>query len=322
MAKVKRSGIPPKHLRRGISVVVTVLNEEKTIKELLDVLVKFPAEIIIVDGGSSDQTPEIIKKYSGVKLICGKYNRSQGRNIGVAAAKGEIIAFTDAGCVPERDWLKNLTKVFFEKLPSPKLGEGLGERYLGVECVSGYYKGLPQNIFEKCLVPYVLVMPDRIGSEFLPSTRSMAITKKLFLNSGGFDEKLWHNEDYAFANKLKKMGVNFNFASQAIVGWLPSKDLKSAAWMFLRFAIGDAQAGIMRPKVKLLILRYYLFFFLVFIYLPFAICLFVYLIWAVLKNYRYVKDVRALYWLPVLQLTADCMVIFGTVMGLLSRPKK
>lgn len=304
-----------------VSIVVTVFNEEKTIKSLLDVLCKFPAEIIVVDGGSTDQTPEIIKKYSGVKLICGKYNRSQGRNIGVVAAKGQIIAFTDAGCIPELDWFKEIIKPFFKKDPYHKVGEGRGVRYSEVQVVSGYYRGLPQNIFEKCLVPYVLVMPDKIPDEFLPSTRSMAITKKLFLETGGFDERLWHNEDYAFAHKLKNMGINFYFAPKAIVGWMPRKDLKSAAWMFLRFAIGDAQAGIFRPKIKILAIRYYLYFFLIFINLWAWLLIIPYLVWAISKNYKYVKNIGAFFWLPVLQLTSDICVLFGTIVGLLSRMK-
>lgn len=309
-------------MAKKISVVVTVFNEEKTIKSLLDVLCKFPAEIIIVDGGSTDNTWNILSNYiSPLKKIQGKYNRSQGRNIGVTKAKGEIVAFTDAGCIPEKKWLENITKPFFNKLPSPRLGEGRGVRYSEVQVVSGYYRGLPQNIFEKCLIPYVLVMPDRIPDEFLPSTRSMAITKKLFLESGGFDEKLWHNEDYAFACKLKKMGVNFYFAPKAIVGWMPRKDLKNAAWMFLRFAIGDAQAGIFRPKVKNMAIRYYIFLFLFFINHWFGLLIIPYLFWAISKNYKYVKNIAAIFWLPVLQLTSDACVLFGTLVGLLSRVK-
>lgn len=288
-----------------IGVVVTVLNEEATIKSLLDSLTNQTlkaAEIIIVDGGSSDRTVEEIKKYKKVKLLRKLGNRSIGRNWGIAHTKSPIIAFTDAGCIPESNWLAELTKPF----TNPK-----------VRVVSGYYKGLPNNVFEKCLVPYVLVMPDQIQGEFFPSTRSMAMRREV----GLFDEKLNHNEDYAFANALKKKGLEFNFAPKAIVGWQPRKNLTSTAWMFLRFAIGDIQAGILRPKVKFLFLRYYLFFFLLFFNSRFSVLAIPYLIWAIAKNYRYVKDLRAVFWLPVLQVIADIMVMFGTIVGLLSRIK-
>ena len=315
-----------------ISIVVTVFNEEKTILELLSSLNNQSIrayEIIVVDGGSTDDTWSILQKFTpplklrggrGVilKIYQGKYNRSEGRNIGVSMAKGEIVAFTDAGCVPEFNWLKNITSPLTPLLTKERGTKG--ER--SAECVSGYYRGLPQNIFEKCLVPYVLVMPDRVRSEFLPSTRSMAIRKDLFLKMGGFDVKLDTSEDFEFANRLKKSGIKFIFARDAVVGWYPRKNLKQAAWMFLKFAVSDIYAGIMRPKVKFLILRYYLFFFLVFLYLPLVTLSLCYFLWAIIKNYKYVQNWRAFYWLPVIQLTADCMVIFGTVMGLLSRPKK
>ena len=313
MEKVKQSGIPTKRERIGISIVIQVLNEEKTIKPLLSALKGTKAEIIIVDGGSTDNTLKLCK---GVKIIRGNYNRSQARNIGVAKAKGKIIVFTDAGCIPEEDWLTNITSPLTLLLSKEK-----GTRRGGEVCdvVAGYYRGLPQNTFEKCLVPYVLVMPDKLDEDFLPSTRSMAIKKDLFLKTGGFNEALDTSEDFEFANRLKNRGVKFGLAKNAVVGWYPRKNLKQAAWMFFKFAVTDIYAGILRPKVKLLAIRYYLFFFLVFLYWPFVICLFVYLIWAIVKNYKYVRDWRAIFWLPVLQLTADICVLLGTMAGFLSK---
>lgn len=296
-----------------VSIIIPVLNEEKTIKPLLDVLKKSKAEIIVVDGGSTDNTLKLCK---GVKVIKGRYNRSEARNIGVAKSKGKIIVFTDAGCIPERDWLTNITSPLIPLLSKERESRRQGEVY---DVVAGYYKGLPQNIFEKCLVPYVLVMPDKLDENFLPSTRSMAIKKEIFLKYGGFDPKLDTSEDFEFANRLRNAGIKITIAPKAIVGWLPRKNLKQAAWMFFKFAVTDIYAGILRPKVKLLLIRYYLFFFLVFLYWPFIICIFAYLIWAIIKNYKYVRDWRAIYWLPVLQLTADVCVILGTTAGLLSK---
>ncbi len=299
---MKRSETLPKLQRRRVAVVVTVLNEIKDIKSLVNSLIKQTKEIIIVDGGSTDGTWKYLQNQRGVRVFQKIGNRSVGRNFGVSKTKADIICFTDAGCIPDPNWLTELTKPF----STP-----------GVEVVSGYYRGLPRNIFQKCLVPYVLVMPNQIKGEFFPSTRSMAMRKGM----GFFDEKLSHNEDYAFAVALKKKGLGFYFAPKAVVSWIPRKNLRQAAWMFLRFAIGDVQAGILRPKVKLLFLRYYLFFFLFFLNHWIFLISVPYLIWAIVKNYRYVKDPRACFWLPVLQLTADICVIFGTIMGVLSKSK-
>src|SRR3989344_3596809 len=283
-----------------VTVVVTVLNEIRDINFLIDSLKKQTKEIIVVDGGSTDGTWEYLQKQKGTKTFQKIGNRSIGRNFGISKCHSPIIAFTDAGCVPEKDWLAELVKPFADSQ---------------VQVVGGYYKGLPHNVFEKCLVPYVLVMPDQIRSEFLPSTRSMAMRKGV----GLFDEKLSHNEDFAFANALKKKGLKFYFAPEAVVGWQPRSNLRQAAWMFLRFAVGDAQAGILRPKVKLLAMRFYLFFFLVFISRYTWLLAVPYLLWAIGKNYKYVKDIRAIFWLPILQITSDIMVLFGTIVGLLSR---
>lgn len=289
-----------------VSVVVTVLNERESIQELIAVLIKQTKDVVIVDGGSMDGTWEYLQSQTNIKAFQKIGNRSVGRNFGVSKTKAKIIAFTDGSCTPNRDWLEKLVSPFADP---------------AIWVVSGYYKGISANAFEKSLIPYVLVMPDKLGGEFLPATRSMAILKSVFKRSGGFDEKLWHNEDYEFAVRLKKSGVAFTFVREAIVEWLPRKNLKSAAWMFMRFAIGDAQAGILRQSVKLLFARYYIFAFLCFVNPWFLWLILPYLIWAIWKNYKYVKMWQAMFWLPLLQITADIMVLFGTIVGLLSRIK-
>ena len=301
-----------------ISICVTVLNEKSSIETLIDSLLTQtlpPSEIVIVDGGSVDGTWEVLQKEKRVRSFRVPGNRSVGRNFAISKAKSKIIAITDAGCIPDPNWLEEIVKPLTP--PSPRLGEGI---------VSGYYRGLPKNIFQKCLIPYVLVMPDKAGkTEFFPSTRSMALRKSVW-EKHKFDENLWHNEDYAYAHALKRAGFNFTFAPQAIVSWLPRQNLKAAAWMFMRFSIGDIQAGILRSQVKNLIIRYLAFGYLFFLSLEFSfffaplltltLC---YLIWAIVKNYRHVRDPRAFFWLPVIQITADLMVISGTVMGYMSK---
>ncbi len=302
----------------GVSVVITVLNEQDNIKDLIKSLKSqtlSPAKIVIVDGGSTDSTWQILKDQSRLwtKLFVFQHkgNRSVGRNFGVAQLQTPLIAFTDAGCLPNPDWLKHLIRPFHDS---------------AVQVVSGYYQGLYTNTFQKCLLPFVLVMPDQAGkTEFFPSTRSMALTRQIWNLSGGFDTRLSHNEDYAFAHWLKKLGVNFTFAPLAVVRWFPRKNLKSAAWMFTRFAIGDIQSGIIRPQVKKLFIRYFIFTFSIFYLIeiswvyPIFIVMFIYIFWAINKNYKYVHHPAAIFWLPVLQITADISVMFGSTLGWLGK---
>jgi len=304
-----------------VAVIVTVLNEKDTVGGLVSSLKKQtlrPARVVIVDGGSIDGTFALLQKqaltWPVLKVYLHPGNRSQGRNFGVSKTGESLIAFTDAGCLPDQKWLAELVRPFTK--PS-------------VTVVSGYYRGQASTVFTKCLIPYVLVMPDKADkTEFFPSSRSMALRRKVWKQSGGFNPKVDPSEDFELAHRLKNLGFYFTFTPKAQVVWIPRQDLSSAAWMFLRFAFGDVQAGILRPKVKFLALRYMLFFYLFFLslqipwlFIPLIGLALVYLVWAVHKSYRYVNNRRAFYWLPVIQITADVTVLFGTIMGLLAYQK-
>ena len=63
-------------------------------------------EVVVVNDGSTDGTRQIAEGYSYVRLI-NQENKglSEARNVGIRAAAGEIIAFTDADCMADADWL-------------------------------------------------------------------------------------------------------------------------------------------------------------------------------------------------------------------------
>lgn len=302
-----------------ITVVVTVLNEEGTIVPLMEALAQqtLPASaVIIADGGSRDKTLSLVQKFvrshPQFHLMEKKGNRSVSRNAAIHKATSNLIAITDAGCVPHPNWLEELAHAA-QKMTIPNF------------VVAGYYDAQAKTPFEAAVVPYVLVMPDRVNpDDFLPATRSMLISKSAWQKVGGFHEALSDNEDYAFAHALKKNGVQFGFTAKAKVRWLPRTNLGQFSTMIFRFARGDAQARIWRPKVVFIFVRYlFVLLFslvwwqaglpmavLVYIY---ALGFFLYTVWAVKKNYRYAK--KGWYWLPILQFTADSSVIAGTISG-------
>jgi glycosyltransferase involved in cell wall biosynthesis len=310
------------------SVICTVLNEVKTIETLVGALAdqtQKPTEIIIVDGGSTDGTWELLQQYQkqklpfALKIAQKKGNRSIGRNEAIKMATEEMIAITDAGCEPEKQWLEELEKA------------NGGDTNV---VVAGAAKAAPHlTSLQSAMVPYVLVMPNKVNpNTFLPATRSMMMSKSLWQELGGFDETLSDNEDYAFAKKLEtlrdKKIISIVYATHAMVKWQPRKNLQEFATMIYRFARGDAYAGILRPKVVLIFSRY--IFWLLFAISTVArndykslmmISAFIFLFysgWAVYKNSRYVLP-RAEAWLPITQYASDFAVMYGTLAGLLKR---
>ncbi len=293
-----------------ISLITTVLNEEKTIDAFLDSVATQtlkPDEVIIVDGGSRDWTVGKMQR-RGISDMNLKIfvepgaNRSQGRNAGVKKATGDIIAITDAGCILDKNWLAEITKPFADSK---------------IEVVAGYYRGMAKTVFEKCVVPFCLVMPEEVDpNNFYPASRSMAIRKGTFWQIGGFPEEFSDNEDFVFANKLDKNGIKSFFCREAIVNWFPRSSLKSFWTMIYRFARGDAKAGLRKLKVASVFGRYLIFIGLPFFKISFLALLPIYFCWSIVKNYRYVRNLKALLWLPVLQITSDFAVMAGTIEGL------
>ena len=318
-------------MTQKVSLIVTVLNEEDTVDQLLDAIVnqtQTPNELIIVDGDSSDNTVKVIErfiedqqknsalfsKHFTLKILPNS-NRAQARNWAIAHAKHSLIAITDAGCVPQPGWLKNLFQTYQEK-KTPIVG--------------GFFYGLPETSFEQAVVAYTLEMPHRVNpSSFIPTTRSVLITKKIWQKLGKFDEKLTTNEDFPFFFFAQQKGIQISFAKEALVGWMPRKNLKEFVQMIFGFAKGDIEAGIIRTRVQLLFGRYLLvpitLLILVFaVKVSFAqllptvfFWLLIYLLWSIWKNLKYVPE--GWFWLPLLQLVADVTVMAGSITGLVKR---
>lgn len=97
-----------------VSVVVPVRNRPRQIKECVDSLLsldypKEKLEIIVVDDGSEDETPQVLADLP-IKAILrpSRSGAAACRNLGWQAARGELIAFTDSDCRADAGWLKEL----------------------------------------------------------------------------------------------------------------------------------------------------------------------------------------------------------------------
>lgn len=97
-----------------ISVVIPALNEQELIGECLRSLknqdYSKEYEIIVMDNGSEDRTPEIAENYCDKLFIEPDLSLYELRNKGILKAEGEIVAQTDADCIASENWLKEIEK--------------------------------------------------------------------------------------------------------------------------------------------------------------------------------------------------------------------
>jgi hypothetical protein len=228
-----------------VSVVVTELNEFEDIGRVVSsLLAQVPpaAEVIIVDGGSTDGTWEWLEaaaaKESRLIAIrdetCSlKYSAgpvSRGRNVAIKAAKSAIIACADAGCTYAPDWLRNLTA---------PLVAGEAQYALGGSCLDA--GGC--TVWDVASAPFFSIRLSPTEPTRSCTARSMAFTKGLWERIGGFPEEVLVGEDTLFdfaARRLTKPA----FISNAKAHYRPGNTFRSATHQMARYALSDGQAGV------------------------------------------------------------------------------
>jgi len=105
--------MPRQELPR-VSIVVPVYNGERTIAACVNALLEldYPRRLvqtIVVDNNSTDNTPDVLQEFEGIDVVFEpKQGAYQARNTGIEFAEHDLIAFTDADCIPKPDWLSRL----------------------------------------------------------------------------------------------------------------------------------------------------------------------------------------------------------------------
>lgn len=225
---------------RKLSLIATTLNEEDNINKFLDSILKQsirPNEFIIVDGGSTDKTYSILKRYSKrYKWIkCFKLNGtniSKGRNYAIKKAKNNIIVGSDAGTKYKKDWLENLLGGFDE-------GVGFGKTL-----------ALAESKFQRILSKK---MKQKFGS-----SRNIIFEKKIWKEVGGYPEDLDIAEDTVFNEKIRQRGYKIIYIPNAIGYWEMRKSFPEVKKQFYRYGYWDGVAykkyRMLPVKSKILIL--------------------------------------------------------------------
>ena len=205
-----------------ISVVVCSYNGAATIEETLIALRKLTYqeyEIIVVDDGSTDATADIARKY-GVSLIQSENEGlSNARNLGMAAATGEIIAYIDDDAYPDADWLKFLAASFMN---SDHAGIGGPNIAPSVDGLIG------EGIAHAPGGPVHVLLSDEIA-EHIPGC-NMAFRSERLRAIGGFDPRFRvAGDDVDICWRLQERGWTLGF-SPSVVVWHHRRKSIRAYW--------------------------------------------------------------------------------------------
>jgi glycosyltransferase involved in cell wall biosynthesis len=206
-----------------ISIIIPAYNCEKTIGRTLEAALTVASafrnapisqtqnryvEIIVVDDGSTDNTKNVILKFSTVKY-CYQSNAgpASARNRGAQEACGDILFFTDSDCLPHKDWLEIMMAHFNKP---------------DVAVVAGSY-GIAnsQNRLSRCIQQEIIFRHTILMPEF-PNyfgSFNFAIKKSVFNEVGGFNVtyRFASGEDNDLSYRISSRGYKIYFAKDALV---------------------------------------------------------------------------------------------------------
>ncbi|WP_251860447.1 TIGR04283 family arsenosugar biosynthesis glycosyltransferase [Clostridium sp. Marseille-Q2269] len=171
-----------------ISIIIPVLNEEKTIKYLLESLkdLNGEKEILIIDGGSEDGTIDIACKYG--RVIKSKKGRSNQMNCGAKEARGEILWFVHSDSILNSNSIHAIEKV----IHNGYIGGGF----------SIYFYDL-NSLFMKYIAKTSNIRAAKFNIYY--GDQGIFIRKDVFISMGGYPS-LDIMEDLEFSLALRKLG--------------------------------------------------------------------------------------------------------------------
>jgi glycosyltransferase involved in cell wall biosynthesis len=240
-----------------VSVVTTVLDEGAVIDRTLEVLqaqLGRDDELIVVDGGSRDGTVERIRSFAAadarIRLIESPGSGiAQGRNVGITQARHQVVACTDAGCVPWPGWLAAFRRAFAEPHPADLVTgvyEVTGGNAFDRAMALSSYPQIDESLHPRLLVRIYGRLFGRTFEASLPTGRSVAFSVEAWQAVGGFPEALNTAEDVSFGRSIAATGRRCVLDVDAGVIWGQRPSVAKTARMYFAYGKGGARSWDLR----------------------------------------------------------------------------
>lgn len=231
-----------------VSIIIPTKNSGDTLEKCLASLVNSPfegvSEVIIVDGHSTDDTIDIAKRYRCKVVYENVGNQAAAYNLGLRISKGRFIAFTDADCVVQKDWLKNLVKNFSGDVAAvggPNLTPNDDTEF-------GKRVGIVISLLSKVGARYGLNAP-KIMETFHNPTCNVAYRREVLEEVCGFNEKLVTCADEEIDYRIIERKYRILYTPEAKVLHYRRTSYRGFALQAYKYAVGRAQAIKLHPKM-------------------------------------------------------------------------
>lgn len=211
----------------AVSLIICTCDRAGNLREALHAACRlaYPKlEIICVNGPSKDGTAQELEKWRGRVTVCDcpERNISMSRNIGIAAAGGEIVAFMDDDAIPRPDWLMELVRAYADESVAAAGGfirDATGRGWQSRVCVGDRfgdvrgYAGMSEALGAEGA-------PETWGKDkyFSPTGTNMSFRRSALLAIGGFDENYaYHLDETDVFMRLAEAGRKMAFSEFAEV---------------------------------------------------------------------------------------------------------
>lgn len=184
-----------------ITALIDTYNHESFIEEALSSVIEqdFPAsemEVLVVDDGSTDHTPALVRKFEPRARLLRKSNGGQGSafNAGIPEARGEIIAFLDG----DDWWARNKLTAVAEAFAGDRVVGLVGHAITHVEADGTQHVEAPREVSQFRIVSAEQARTFRMRKNFLGTSR-MAYRKEVLEQIGRVPEELkFEADEYLF----------------------------------------------------------------------------------------------------------------------------
>ncbi|MDO9068879.1 MAG: mycofactocin biosynthesis glycosyltransferase MftF [Deltaproteobacteria bacterium] len=231
-----------------VSIIIPVMNRAEELRRCLTSLsqISYPQEkiqIIVVDDGSSDDSPQVARQFGALLVPSGGTGRgpAAARNVGAALASGEILAFIDSDCSASTEWLNELIPSF----SNPAMA-AVGGQVDGMCTESGVDR------YEAVMSSLSIGSRERVENSgndtfYLPSC-NLLVRRIAFQSAGGFKDSMHVGEDVDLTWRLRDKGWSITYVPVGNVLHEHRSSIRS--FMSRRFDYGTSEGmlQLLHPK--------------------------------------------------------------------------